>query len=236
MIKRISSLSVIFLSLFLSNSFPAKQPVVAELMTATWCPACPYADSAVSDLVKKYGSSLVVLEYHPTSDEFGNERTDSRIEYYDVRGFPTIKFNGVEDFAGGGPGVVKIYEEKMKPLLNQVSGIDIALNGKLEEKTINASATISLDKKSSIAGMTLRWVLFENNAKGKEKNFNHVVRDIADAYATIKPGSQKTITHTFQIPSNVNRKNLGIVLLIQDDGSKEIVQASSLLLSSAKSK
>lgn len=235
MIRRLFGLSVLFSVLFLSTVYSAKQPVVLELMTATWCPACPYAEEAVTQLIKKYGDSLIVLEYHPTSDEFGTDRTESRIEYYSPPGLPTAFFNGIENFVGGGPTMTPFYDKKIQPLMNQNTGIEISLTGNIEKNTVNTTATISLDKKTSIAGMTLRWILYENDAKGAKKNYQHVVRDFSDTYATVKPGSQKTLTHTFQIPKGVNSKNLGIVLLIQDDGSKEIVQGSSILLFPAKS-
>ena len=235
--KHIVGLSISLFLMDLTYCLAGNQPVVAELMTATWCPHCPSAEKALTQLEEKYDSSkLIILEYHPTSDEFGTQRIDSRISYYNSRGFPTIFFNGTKSIVGAGEGTLQEYEKNIKSIGTKPSGIDITMDGKIDSSLATASATITLDKKTSIAGMTLRWIFFQKTARSKSKTFSHVVRDYIYKYAIIKPGETKTFTTNFAAPYGVDAKNLGIALLIQDDGSKEIAQSAVTTLASAKGK
>ena len=80
----------------------AREMVVLEIGTGTWCVYCPGAQMGGDDLVNN-GHSVVVVEHHGGSqpDPFKTPISLARIAYYGISGFPTAVFDGVEYFVGG---------------------------------------------------------------------------------------------------------------------------------------
>jgi hypothetical protein len=193
-------------------------------------------------LADKYGSAkLIVLEYHPLSDELGNQKSEMRANYYASRGFPTIFFNGEDKVSGAGnpAETLKEYSGKIDAVKSGYSGVTISMKGKIERSVAQVEATISLDKKTSLAGMSYRWVLFTKAIRGRKGIYKNVVMDMSEVYSSIKPGTSKTIPVYFNLPSTATGDNWGVALLIQDDSTKKIVAAASTFLSGypeAKSK
>ena len=77
----------------------AREMVVLEIGTGTWCVYCPGSQMGADDLVAN-GHSVAVVEYH-NGDSFTNTYSDARNTYYGISGFPTAVFDGVQYFVGG---------------------------------------------------------------------------------------------------------------------------------------
>ncbi len=77
----------------------AREMVVLEIGTGTWCTYCPGSQMGADDLVEN-GCSVAVIEYH-NGDSFTNNYSNARNTYYGISGFPTAVFDGVQSFVGG---------------------------------------------------------------------------------------------------------------------------------------
>jgi hypothetical protein len=77
----------------------AREMVVLEIGTGTWCVYCPGSQMGADDLVAN-GHSVAVVEYH-NGDSFTNSYSNARNTYYGINGFPTAVFDGVQYFVGG---------------------------------------------------------------------------------------------------------------------------------------
>lgn len=77
----------------------AREMVVLEIGTGTWCVYCPGSQMGADDLVTN-GCSVAVVEYH-NGDSFTNNYSNARNTYYGISGFPTAVFDGVQSFVGG---------------------------------------------------------------------------------------------------------------------------------------
>ena len=77
----------------------AREMVVLEIGTGTWCTYCPGSQMGADDLVTN-GCSVAVVEYH-NGDPFTNNYSNARNTYYGISGFPTAVFDGVQYFVGG---------------------------------------------------------------------------------------------------------------------------------------
>ena len=91
---------------------PTNQVILTELFTGAECPPCVGADMALDLLAEYYPRQAVaVLEYHlhiPGPDPLTNSSTEARYESYGRNfGTPTVYFNGLTQYAGGGPELVK---------------------------------------------------------------------------------------------------------------------------------
>jgi len=77
----------------------AREMVLLEIGTGTWCQYCPGSQMGADDLVTN-GCSVAVVEYH-NGDTYTNSYSNARNTYYGINGFPTAVFDGVESFVGG---------------------------------------------------------------------------------------------------------------------------------------
>lgn len=77
----------------------AREMVILEIGTGTWCFYCPGAQMGGEDLVNN-GHSVAVIEHH-NGDPFTNSYSNARNTYYGISGFPTAVFDGVDYFVGG---------------------------------------------------------------------------------------------------------------------------------------
>ncbi len=77
----------------------AREMVVLEIGTGTWCVYCPGSQMGADDLVAN-GCAVAVVEYH-NGDSFTNSYSNARNTYYGISGFPTAVFDGVQYFVGG---------------------------------------------------------------------------------------------------------------------------------------
>jgi hypothetical protein len=77
----------------------AREMVILEIGTGTWCVYCPGAQMGGEDLVNN-GHTVAVIEHH-NGDPFTNSYSNARNAYYGISGFPTAVFDGVDYFVGG---------------------------------------------------------------------------------------------------------------------------------------
>lgn len=77
----------------------AREMVILEIGTGTWCVYCPGAQMGGEDLVNN-GHSVAVIEHH-NGDPFTNSYSNARNTYYGINAFPTAVFDGVDYFIGG---------------------------------------------------------------------------------------------------------------------------------------
>jgi hypothetical protein len=77
----------------------AREMVILEIGTGTWCQYCPGAAMGAHDLLTN-GKTVGVIKYH-NGDSFTNSFSNARNNYYGVPGFPTAIFDGVDYFVGG---------------------------------------------------------------------------------------------------------------------------------------
>src|SRR5262249_6968030 len=135
---------------------PAKnnRVVLVELFTGAQCPPCVAADMAFDGLEQTYKpSEVVLLQYHlhiPGPDALTNPDTLARQKHYggQVRGTPSIFFNGKPAAGGGGfrehaEGKYKDYLKVISPLLEETARAKIQAEAvrKGDKVTITASAS-----------------------------------------------------------------------------------------------
>jgi thiol-disulfide isomerase/thioredoxin len=77
----------------------ARERVIVEIGTATWCGPCQGAAMGAEDLVAN-GHDVAIIEYHNT-DPFANAASNYRNNYNSVSGIPNAHFDGVLVYVGG---------------------------------------------------------------------------------------------------------------------------------------
>jgi thiol-disulfide isomerase/thioredoxin len=233
------ALTLITLMLFFSlvasiaasqTSEPFKKTVLAELFTATWCQYCPNSTSAINRLASEEDSSqLLVLQYHPNdTDPLGWEQSATRIDYYGVNGYPTIVFDGVNQQIGGLPTNYDNYKSAINSESMKSSYLSLQVTGNISDFNANL-----LSYSSSLVSATVRFAIYEDNvsfnAPNGESNFRFTVRTLlADQAVNLSAGQSISVHRTFQPPVGWNKNNLGLVVFVQKDSTKEVLQAATL--------
>ncbi|MDI6783074.1 MAG: Omp28-related outer membrane protein [bacterium] len=178
-------------------------------------------------MVEKYSSSkFIVLAYHG-NDELANPRTESRAKWYNARGFPTVKFDGVKTQGGGWDEVQTAYENIIESRAEVSPLVSIALSGILGEASAQIKATVTPVMGTTKSNLQLRWVIYEDNVSVKGKLYRFVVREVLADDSLLFQGTQAVnITKTFSMNPTWKYSNLGVVAFVQDDSSKEVLQAA----------
>ncbi|HYV39977.1 MAG TPA: hypothetical protein VE988_30105 [Gemmataceae bacterium] len=137
-----------------------KRVVLVELFTGAQCPPCVAADLAFEGLAKTFKTSeVVLLQYHlhiPRPDPMTTPDSEARQQYYgkEVRGTPSIFFNGISAAGGGGAKAgagnkYKQYRDIVDPLLNSDDVVNVVVNQALKDKNENGG-TITFQPFSKI--------------------------------------------------------------------------------------
>ena len=228
------------------------------VFTGAHCPPCVAADMAFEGLAKTYGTpEVVLLQYHlhiPAPDPLTTPETEDRAKYYgdDVRGTPSIFFNGKTAAGGGGPRMAhsakyKEYRNVIEPLLANENEITLTVDAKRAGDRIAVAATAGgykpADKLKLRLALIEPWVRFAGT-NGLSYHA-HVVRALPGGIAGIalaKANAKETAIvdlaavrqsaskHLDEIPflegqRPFSYRNLRVVAFIQDDETKDVLHA-----------
>ncbi len=212
--------------------------VVLEIGTGTWCYFCPGAAMGAEDLIEA-GYDVAVIEYH-NGDDYANTASNSRlIDYYNVPGLPTAYFDGVLTFSGGYHDYslfdtyLPLYEER----INIPSPFELVAD--IEESgnsNFNVSVTVTDLDNYQGTNLKLHVVLTESNIPEPWQNqteLDYVCRDMfPDQYGTsLDFSSQNTQVVDLEVNVPYELANCEIVTFVQNNDTKEILQATKTNLS-----
>jgi hypothetical protein len=248
---------------FAGRKGKSKRAVLVELFTGAMCPPCVAADMGFDGLEKTYSDKeVVLLQYHqhiPRPEPLTNVDSDARFEYYvdayrkQVRGTPSILFNGKPDVSGGGfrddaPEKYKEYCEVVNKLLELPSTVTVSASAVRAGDKIDITAKVSdLDKPGDKT--KLRLVLVEDWVRFKGSNglqYHHrVVRALpggAKGFALKqKDGEFKASVEIDELrrknnkfldedygpegPRPMRMRDLHVVAFVQNDDTTEVLNA-----------
>ena len=208
--------------------------VLLEIATGTWCTYCPGAAMGADDLVKN-GDRVAVIEYH-NGDTFSNTDADSRNSYYNVPGYPTAHFDGLEEYAGGNmtqsiyPVYLPIYNRCIPKL--SLFTLDMAVT-KTGDRDLQVTLTARKIYSYPDHNLKLHLVLTETQIPKtwqtimKEVNFvcRKMYPDHNGTTADFSTDSVITANFTVSVDSSYNYKNCSLVAFLQDNVTKEVLQA-----------
>jgi PKD repeat protein len=226
------SLLVCFISMGLMSQQVARQKVIVEIGTGTWCQYCPGAALGADDLVSN-GCQVGNIEYH-NGDVFANEASDYRNSYYSVSGYPTAHFDGILQYVGGDhtqsnyPYYLPLYQQRI------AIPSDFTINMFGDNVGLNYSVQLVITKVNGDWGdLTVQLVLTESEIiyswQGQD-HLNFVERLMApDQYGTtVDFSNQNSVTLLLQFaldPAWV-AENCEVVAFVQNEDTKEILQGN----------
>ncbi|HQB97725.1 MAG TPA: Omp28-related outer membrane protein, partial [Candidatus Cloacimonadota bacterium] len=178
------------------------------------------------------GYNVAVVKNH-NGDPYANTFSNTRNTYYGINSFPTATFDGLNAISGGSntASMFSSYLPRVTARLAVPSKYTITAEGSLEGNVLSVDVTVSKPEDDTNTGVYLRSYLTESaimqNWQGQTR-LDNVNRSMApNATGTpinLATGESTTVTLTFQINDAWQVPNLELVLFLQNNSSKEILQ------------
>jgi len=218
----------------ISMLYSAPRKVCIEVFTATWCGYCPYAAYALDTLDMNHGDSIVVIKYHPsTSDPFYHSEAVTRLNYYGVTGYPTTVFDGVNKVVGGWSGQYATFESEYNERISIPSPVQVSITLDFDPITRQVTSVVYVEAESDLPpGAVLRYVVVEDSIFytwiGRDvcrDVFRDMLPDPSGIPLNLTAGQSLSDTIIFSLPEQWMEPYVYFLAFIQDDNTKEILQA-----------
>jgi len=216
-----------------------REMVVLEIATGTWCYYCPGAAMGADDLISN-GKDVAVIEYH-NGDSYANAFGNSRNGYNGVSGIPDAHFDGVLVVVGGNhtssmyPNYLPKYNQRkavMSSYTIDVAGETAGFSDYFTEITLEKVAA------STASNIKLHVVVTESNIEQNWQGMselNYVERLMApDQYGTdidFSSNDTQVVNIDFSIDDSWDYENCELVVFLQNNSTKEILQGFKMPLS-----
>lgn len=254
--KKLFSITLAILIAFSFYSYVGKadspRKVLIEEATNTSCGPCAAQNPSFQQFIRNNFDKVIPLIYHAWwpggNDPMYLENTvmnETRIRYYgiDQQGVPKVRVNGkvapkTGTWDDGAAGDITALTNELSTYANTTSPITMTV---AEQRNGNqSSVSVTIQTAQSLVGKKLRVAVVEYYisypqppGSNGEREFWWVARNmLPDANGTTlnqSAGSNQTYNFSYTIKSNWNAGQIYVVAFIQDDQTKEVLQAAQNL-------
>jgi hypothetical protein len=222
--------------------------VMVEMFTTYTCGNCPKAEEALNNLMEIMGKSgLCVVGYHdwrggdPASDLLGTEETVGRIQWYtDDPSFPgragwwpTVVFDGLRIVEGAETveGAQANYATEIQMREEVGSPVRLSLTADLGGDEGSVQMGIKATGRLPEGPLRARCVVIEDHVYQRGFYFDFVARRVLEerALAIAEIGDSTSAEWTFPIDDSWNMGKVDVVVFVQNDAGREILQSRRLL-------
>ncbi|MFQ5909145.1 MAG: hypothetical protein ACE5IJ_00300 [Thermoplasmata archaeon] len=214
--------------------------VLAELFTNWGCPPCVYANPPLNRLGDEYPSSkLALLYFHmwwpSANDPFYLDNIPvmvDRRDYYSIPWVPRLIVDGTLEVDNTGDTTYDTFKAVIDGELDNTN-LDIDIEGNITATQGRVTATITATDPVGESNLFARFYLWEDDkwAEGPngEARHRYVVREsIPQEPLNIKQGDIVVLDRTFSIDPSWDKRRLGVVVFVQSDNDKRVLQAATL--------
>jgi hypothetical protein len=255
--KKIVSLFGISIILFafvvsMQNSYAASpRTCLIEEGTQWNCGPCASNNPILEKFLStKDPQQVMCMTYHawwPGTDDDAMYHDDmtmhkGRINYYAIQGVPTAEANGVcwamtDQSWNGRPGDTAGLINEMNKTFGKSCPYTITINQTKSGNTVNIEVIVATDIALSGKKLRVGAVEYHHNyptaGTNGEHDFYNVTRKMLPDFngqdCSIPAGQSKTFTFSYTVKSTWNKDLMYCIAFIQDDGSKQVLQAASNL-------
>ncbi|MDZ4182579.1 MAG: Omp28-related outer membrane protein, partial [Candidatus Cloacimonadaceae bacterium] len=219
--------------LFLMSALIAvpRNLVVVEIGTGTWCVYCPGAAMGAHDLLAN-GHAVAIVKNH-NGDSYANTYSNARNTYYNITGYPSAFFDGLNVTAGGNAtqSMYNNYLPKVNARLAIPSRYTISAVGNAAGNQYTVIVTVAKPEADTNTNVVLHSSLTESNIPQvwfNQTTVDNVNRLMAPSQSgtpiNLGTGEQTTVTLNFTVAPTWNVANCELVLWLQNTSSKETLQ------------
>ncbi|GAB4333349.1 MAG: hypothetical protein Kow00127_24820 [Bacteroidales bacterium] len=177
------------------------------------------------------GMDVAVMEHHVSSSATGftNVYSQARISYYGISGIPDSYFDGITHVVGGSTGTYNQFVSKYNQRIAVPSNFTMSMAGISEGLDYTVAVTVDMVEPYSGTNLVLQLGMTQSGMTYSGNVFDYVtMRFWPDANGTpvsFTKSTQQTIELQFSMSSNWNLDECEFVAFIQDNSTKEILQA-----------
>ncbi len=222
--------------------------VMVEVFTTYTCANCPKAEEALNELLEAYGrAGLSVVGYHdwrggdPNSDLLGTEETVARIKWYTddptfpgrAGWWPTVVFDGLRVVEGAETveGARAAYDVEIRMREEAGSPLGLTLGGGVGASGGDVRAGVKAAGRLPGGPLVARCVVIEDHVYQRGFYYDFVARrvlkdrplDIAEV------GDSTSVEWSFTIDDSWNLGRVDVMVFVQNDANREILQSARLL-------
>jgi hypothetical protein len=158
-----------------------KRNVIAEMFTYHDCPNCPVAEKALDSLFAIHGDSLIIIEYHVRilGDTLSpcSAFVSQREALYNIGGYPTVEFDGIEENVGASGDLFSIFTNIMESRYADRSDLKFLLLQASFNNATSISYDIQLLSQADVTGK-LFIVLLEDSVIHDGSVYDFVARQV----------------------------------------------------------
>ncbi len=211
--------------------------VLAEFITGRGCPNCPNARDGLYIMLREYGlDDLCVVSYHDVPHSLSTPETDARIEWYtgspDVPPMPIVVFDGdwndrVEG-AADSTSAAAVYRQRIDEKRLVGSPLSLRVGGAVSRGAVTAAVKVRRDLTGG--PHVLRAVVVEDDVFADLETHIYATRDILEdeVLAVAAAGDSVFVEKSFTIEPAWDIDNLDVLVFVQDDATKEVLQSGRL--------
>jgi PKD repeat protein len=219
--------------------------VLVEIATGTWCYYCPGAAMGADDLHEN-GDPVAIIENH-NGDSFANSYSNIRNSYNGVGGIPQANFDGSYNEYVGGNHTNSLYNVYIIRVNNRMAiqtSYDIAISGYHSDDEYHMTVSVTKVAEDDASSLKVRLALTESDIQFNWQGMTEVnfVNRLMVPGAAGTSVSFDSVGQTIDIPldftfNNVSwiLENCELVAFLQDDGSKENMNAITMMVSEVPS-
>ncbi|MGE5480427.1 MAG: Omp28-related outer membrane protein [Chloroflexota bacterium] len=250
--KSITRLAKLFalVSLTAVSAFAVPRNVVLEEFTNSSCGPCAAQNPTYQKFIFDRYSNVIPIMYHSSFPgvndvmyQFDKPMNQTRTNYYAVDGVPSVRVNGEmqpstnpqQVYAGSPMDTVAIWKKVATEIVAETP-ITIGVNATIDEN-YKMTITGNVSSTEALSGKYLRVVLVEgyhyyklSGGTNGEEDFFFVARkmfpDASGTSVTVAANGSQEFNFTYDIPEELYHKTLYVVAFVQDDASKQILQAA----------
>jgi hypothetical protein len=215
----------------------ARKYVLLEIATGTWCTYCPGSAMGADDLLTE-GDKVAVIEYHD-NDPYSNADANHRNSFYNILGYPTAQFDGSNTISGGNmtqsmyPQYLPVYNKSIGKLSLFDLDMQVTKSGDLElQVSITARKIYSYPNNNIRLQLALTETHIPQNWQTIMTEVNSVCRkmypDYTGTVADFSTDSVLNFIYTIEVDSSYDFNNCALVAFLQDNNTKEVLQADNL--------
>ncbi len=221
--------------------------VLAELFSSTRSPYGTASEGALTGLMSEFSiAELAFLHHLPSTDPVGSLDSDARAAWYYVFWPPTTFLNGTDPLTSASTEVsdIRLYKqyrgmlelERTRPSPLRISVNGSAIKDGSGQIVIDWSAEVQALVDVGGRNLVFRCYAFEEPVTyfavdNRQEVAHYVVRVLlAEEALTLSAGMQVSLADSFTGTGLWDRRNLGLVALVQDESTHEVLQTAAMYM------
>lgn len=216
-----------------ANAQAPKKLVLVEIATGTWCTYCPGSAMGADDLLDN-GHPVAVLEHHD-GDSYETVESAARVAYYNVSGFPTTVFDGVEEIVGGNANssIYQSYVPEVEAAYAVPTPFDINMSFTQTGDTFDVAVDVEQLGAYAGSGVNVYLTVLESHipenwlgmTEVNEVNRDMVPTEMGTPITITQGGGVVTTNLQFVKDPSWVQANMDIVAFVQDPTTKTVYNA-----------